>query len=167
MSNGDQSAAHIDSSVHEAGRLDSQSLPTNTARSKVALLENNARHGLTATGDHEVTVLAPVRNENDVWESPVKTDEDQLMVDMDNNVNAQIGKSIRRTSTGSKRGRPVDAVANEEWEITELIGKEVMQGKVHYLVRWQPTLVPEDEINAPELIVRSYCALDHFITRCE
>ncbi|KAG7145208.1 hypothetical protein HYQ46_006051 [Verticillium longisporum] len=34
----------------------------------------------------------------------------------------------------------------------QLIGKEVIQGKVHYLVHWKATLVPEHEINAPELI---------------
>lgn len=33
ISNGDQSAAHIDSSVHEPRRLDSQSLHTNTSKS--------------------------------------------------------------------------------------------------------------------------------------
>ncbi|EGY23393.1 uncharacterized protein VDAG_04831 [Verticillium dahliae VdLs.17] len=154
LSNGDQSVALIDPSVHDAGRLDSQSLPTNIAEINVALVENDAGHGITATGDHEVTVLASVRNENDVWESPVKTDEDQLMVDMGNHANGQIGKSIRSTSTGSEQGQPVDVVADGDWEITELIGKEVIQGKVHYLVRWQATLVPEDEINAPELIGR-------------
>ncbi|KAM9874947.1 hypothetical protein VDGL01_10975 [Verticillium dahliae] len=153
LSNGDQSVALVNPSVHGAGQLDSQPSSTNI-ESNVARAENNTGHGISATGDYEVTVLAPVRNENGVWESPVKADEDQLMVDMDNHGNGQIGKSIRRTSTGSGRGQPVDVVADAEWEITELIGKEVIQGKVHYLVRWQATLVPEDEINAPELIGR-------------
>ncbi|KAI5465225.1 hypothetical protein BGZ63DRAFT_422165 [Mariannaea sp. PMI_226] len=39
-----------------------------------------------------------------------------------------------------------------EWEIGNLLGKEVIDGVVHYLVAWKPTLVPEHEINAPELI---------------
>ncbi|KAM9875413.1 hypothetical protein VDGL01_10475 [Verticillium dahliae] len=153
QSNGGQSVAFIDPSAHDAGHIGSQSLPTNT-ESNIAIIENDAGQANTAVRDRDVTGLAPVHNENDVGESPVKSDNDQLMVDMDNNANGQMGQSIRSTSTGSEQGRPIDVVADGEWEITELIGKEIIQGKVHYLVRWQATLVPEDEINAPELISR-------------
>jgi hypothetical protein len=33
--------------------------------------------------------------------------------------------------------------ANEEWEIRDIIGKEDVDGVVHYLVEWNPTLVPK------------------------
>jgi hypothetical protein len=33
--------------------------------------------------------------------------------------------------------------ANQEWEICDIIGKEDVNGVVHYLVEWNPTLMPK------------------------
>jgi hypothetical protein len=35
--------------------------------------------------------------------------------------------------------------ANQEWEICNITGKEDVNGVVHYLVEWNPTLMPERE----------------------
>ena len=42
----------------------------------------------------------------------------------------------------------VAAVADgkQEWEIHDIIGKEVVDGEVHYLVEWSATLVPKCEL---------------------
>jgi hypothetical protein len=43
--------------------------------------------------------------------------------------------------------------ANQEWEIHNIIGKEDVDGIVHYLVEWNPTLMPAHELkNAKELV---------------
>ncbi|KAH8748596.1 hypothetical protein F5883DRAFT_633663 [Diaporthe sp. PMI_573] len=72
-------------------------------------------------------------------------------VDVDD-VHGYGGQSTMRTSAGPEQGHSADVAADGEWEITELIGKEIIHGEVHYLVRWKATLVREHEINAPELI---------------
>jgi hypothetical protein len=37
----------------------------------------------------------------------------------------------------------VAEIANQEWEICNVIGKEYVNGVVYYLVEWNPTLMPE------------------------
>jgi hypothetical protein len=45
------------------------------------------------------------------------------------------------------------ADADPDWEVCDILGKKVVDGKVHYLVDWRPTLVLEDELgNAKELV---------------
>ena len=47
--------------------------------------------------------------------------------------------------------RVVDA--NQEWEICNIIGKEDVDGVIHYLVEWNPTLMPARKLkNAKELV---------------
>lgn len=47
------------------------------------------------------------------------------------------------------------AVANQEWEIRDIVGKEDVDGVVHYLVEWIPTLVPKYALkNAKETVNR-------------
>jgi hypothetical protein len=102
-------------------------------------------------GKSEATIPAPVHVENNVEAFADKTHEDQLIVDVDD-VHGHGGQSTMRTSAGPEQGHSADVAADGEWEITELIGKEIIHGEVHYLVRWKATLVREHEINAPELI---------------
>ncbi|CRK26576.1 hypothetical protein BN1708_014574 [Verticillium longisporum] len=99
----------------------------------------------------KATVPAPILVENDVNPSADKADKDEVMADMDD-INDHGHGPVRGPSTGLEQDQRADLAADEEWEITELIGKEVIHGKVHYLVRWKATLVPEHEINAPDLI---------------
>lgn len=41
----------------------------------------------------------------------------------------------------------------DEWPVERIIGEEHIDGKVHYLVEWKPTLVSEDDaLNMPDLI---------------
>ena len=43
--------------------------------------------------------------------------------------------------------------ADKEWEIRDIIGKEDVDGVVHYLVEWNPTLVPKYALkNAKEMV---------------
>jgi hypothetical protein len=43
--------------------------------------------------------------------------------------------------------------ANQEWQIRDMIGKENVDGVVHYLVEWNPTLVPKYALkNAKEMV---------------
>ena len=37
-------------------------------------------------------------------------------------------------------------MASRKWEICDIIGKEVVDGEVHYLVEWSATLVPKYEL---------------------
>ena len=41
--------------------------------------------------------------------------------------------------------------ASLEWDVRDIIGKKVVNGEVHYLVDWRPTLVSKHELgNAKE-----------------
>jgi hypothetical protein len=43
--------------------------------------------------------------------------------------------------------------ADLDWDVRDILGKKVVDGKVHYLVDWRPTLVLEDELgNVKELV---------------
>jgi hypothetical protein len=44
--------------------------------------------------------------------------------------------------------------ANQEWEVRKVIGREDVDGVLHYLVEWSPTLEPEHSLGqAKELVV--------------
>lgn len=43
--------------------------------------------------------------------------------------------------------------ANQDWEVRQIIGKEDINGEPHYLVDWQPTLLPRHSLgDAKELV---------------
>ena len=43
--------------------------------------------------------------------------------------------------------------AEQEWEVEAIIGEETRDGKLHYLVKWAPSLATEDDMgNAAEAI---------------
>jgi hypothetical protein len=43
--------------------------------------------------------------------------------------------------------------ANQEWEVRKIIGKEYVDGVLHYLVEWCPTLEPQHSLgHAKELV---------------
>lgn len=43
--------------------------------------------------------------------------------------------------------------ANQEWEVRKIIGKEYVEGVLHYLVEWCPTLEPQHSLGyATELV---------------
>ncbi|CRK31574.1 hypothetical protein BN1723_016249 [Verticillium longisporum] len=97
---------------------------------------------------------APILVENDVNTSADLADKDEVMTDMDDDFNDHGRRPAQGASSRLEQGQRADLAAGEEWEITELMGREVIDGKVYYLIHWTPTLVPEDEINAPNLISR-------------
>jgi hypothetical protein len=50
--------------------------------------------------------------------------------------------------------------ADPNWEVRDILGKKVVDGKVHYLVDWCSTLVLEDMLgNAKELVEESEARL--------
>lgn len=74
---------------------------------------------------------------------------------MDQDFDSSISVPTTTTYATSEYIEAAAVVSNVdmEWEIDgDLMGKEVIDGVVHYLVPWKPTLVPEHEIYAPELI---------------
>ncbi|CAI6040874.1 unnamed protein product [Clonostachys chloroleuca] len=80
------------------------------------------------------------------------------MVDADDDVYSYAGESTIMISTSPEQSQPtaITTDVDAEWEIDgELIGKEVIDGNVHYMVNWKPTLVPATMMqNALELIDR-------------
>ena len=46
--------------------------------------------------------------------------------------------------------------ADQEWEIRDIIGKEDIDGVVHYLVEWNPTLVPKYALKNAKVMVNKF-----------
>ncbi|KAK7219022.1 hypothetical protein V2G26_007025 [Clonostachys chloroleuca] len=47
----------------------------------------------------------------------------------------------------------VDEISVDEWGAVEIIGEELINGKLYYIVEWKPTAVPEeDRGNMSELV---------------
>jgi hypothetical protein len=44
----------------------------------------------------------------------------------------------------------------QEWEISDIIGREVVDGEVHYLVEWSATLVPKSEMGKARALVARF-----------
>jgi hypothetical protein len=44
----------------------------------------------------------------------------------------------------------------QEWEISDIIGKEVVDGEIHYLVEWSATLVPKCELGKAKVLVDKF-----------
>jgi hypothetical protein len=44
----------------------------------------------------------------------------------------------------------------QEWEISDIIGKEVFDGEVHYLVEWSATLMPKCELRKAKGLVDKF-----------
>jgi hypothetical protein len=44
----------------------------------------------------------------------------------------------------------------QEWDIRDIIGKEVVDGEVHYLVEWSATLVPKYDLGKAKVLVDKF-----------
>jgi hypothetical protein len=44
----------------------------------------------------------------------------------------------------------------QEWEIRDIIGKEFVDGEMHYLVEWSATLVPKYELGKAKVLVDKF-----------
>ena len=44
----------------------------------------------------------------------------------------------------------------QEWEIRDIIGKEVVDGEVHYLVEWSATLMPKCKLGKAKGLVDKF-----------
>ncbi|CAH0024522.1 unnamed protein product [Clonostachys rhizophaga] len=82
----------------------------------------------------------------------------EVMVDADEDVHDCIGESNTMVSSSMEQSQPTATATDvdAEWEIDgDLMGKEVIDGEVYYLVPWKPTLVPANRMqNALDLINR-------------
>ena len=75
-------------------------------------------------------------------------------------VDGRVASTARTTPVASESAPLTDSAlapqvvdADLDWEIRDILGKKVVNSKVHYLVDWRPTLVLEDELgNAKELV---------------
>ncbi|CAI6090537.1 unnamed protein product [Clonostachys chloroleuca] len=96
--------------------------------------------------------------EYDFEASEHKPATDEVMVDADDDVHNCIGESTTMVSTSTEQSQPTATATDvdAEWEIDgDLMGKEVIDGEVYYLVPWKPTLVPANRMqNALGLINR-------------
>ena len=45
---------------------------------------------------------------------------------------------------------------NGEWGIHGIIGSEIIDGKLHYCVDWQPTMIPFDKLFGAQRLVREF-----------
>ena len=50
----------------------------------------------------------------------------------------------------------VEVDGKQEWEIRDIIGKEDVDGVVHYLVEWSATLVPKYELGKAKALVDKF-----------
>jgi hypothetical protein len=59
---------------------------------------------------------------------------------------------------GESRDQLVAEVANgkQEWEIEDIVGKEDVDGVVHYLVEWRATLMPKYELGKAKSLVEKF-----------
>jgi hypothetical protein len=78
--------------------------------------------------------------------------DDQVMADADDIVHGYVGGSSVGDPTGEK-SEPDLAAGNGDWEITALIGKDIIDGEVHYLVQWKPTLCQSTRSTLPNWLV--------------
>ena len=78
----------------------------------------------------------------------------QLEVRTNGEVVARAGAaSITSTLNDVTRPQVAEVDSKQEWEILDIIGKEDVDGVVHYLVEWNPTLVPKCALkNAKEMV---------------
>ena len=54
--------------------------------------------------------------------------------------------------------RPQMINADQDWEVRQIIGKEDINGVLHYLVDWRPTLLPEHSLGHAEELVNKFKA---------
>jgi len=61
--------------------------------------------------------------------------------------------SITSTLNNAVGPQVAEVDSKQEWEVRDIIGKEDVDGDVHYLVKWNPTLVPKYALkNAKEMV---------------
>ncbi|KAK7217683.1 hypothetical protein V2G26_005686 [Clonostachys chloroleuca] len=82
----------------------------------------------------------------------------QMSAEMASLENSDAEARNERASTSLSSEDPptpqvVDEKSEDEWEAVEIIGEEVINGKLHYTVEWRLTAVPEEDcVNMRELI---------------
>jgi hypothetical protein len=73
---------------------------------------------------------------------------------------ATLARSVSMISESIDPGIPQRAAevadGKQEWEIRDIIGKEVVDGEVHYLVEWSATLVPKCELGKAKVLVDKF-----------
>jgi hypothetical protein len=64
--------------------------------------------------------------------------------------------SITSTLNDAARPQVAEVDSKQEWEIRDIIGKEDVDGVVHYLVEWSTTLVPKYELGKAKGLVEKF-----------
>jgi hypothetical protein len=54
------------------------------------------------------------------------------------------------------RQKVAEVDSRQEWEIRDIIGKEDVDGVLHYWVKWEPTLVPKYELKKAKRLVEKF-----------
>ncbi|KAK7229622.1 hypothetical protein V2G26_001792 [Clonostachys chloroleuca] len=82
----------------------------------------------------------------------------QMSAEMASLENSDAEARNERTRTSPAAEDPptppvVDEISVDEWEAVEIIGEELINGKLHYTVEWKPTFEPEEDCgNMSELV---------------
>ncbi|KAH6883816.1 hypothetical protein B0T10DRAFT_564872 [Thelonectria olida] len=109
---------------------------------------NNISQSINSVNINKILANRPARSATDTADG-----EDIASVDHDFASSINISTTTAYPTSEHIEAGTVVSNTEMEWEIDgDLMGKEVIDGVVHYLVPWRPTLVPEHEIYAPELI---------------
>jgi len=67
--------------------------------------------------------------------------------------------TLAKTAAFNDPGRPrqvAEVNDDREWEIHDIIGKEVVGGVVHYWVQWEATLLPVCELPRAKVLVEEF-----------
>jgi hypothetical protein len=82
----------------------------------------------------------------------------QMSAEMASLENSDAEARNKRTSISPAAEDPptppvVDEISVDKWEAVEIIGEELINGKLHYTVEWKPTFKPEEDCkNISELV---------------
>jgi hypothetical protein len=73
-------------------------------------------------------------------------------------IDSEASALVKTTTFNDLEGPQQAAKVNgeQEWEIHDIIGREVVGGVVHYWVQWEPTLVPEYELPKAKALVEKF-----------
>jgi hypothetical protein len=82
----------------------------------------------------------------------------QVIAAIDDQSATLVRRALIPESNNPETPQPVAEAEDDkqEWEISDIVGKEVVDGQVHYLVEWSATLVPKCELGKAKVLVDKF-----------
>jgi hypothetical protein len=115
--------------------------------------------------EHSDVISAPQSRANDGSHSPHMTPAPAATAPREpvaakDGQSATLARSASMIPESNDPGRPQQvaevAEGKQEWDIRDIIGKEVVDGEVHYLVEWTAMLVPKYELGKAKVLVDKF-----------